>query len=405
MLFKYTGYTKDGKKVSSSIEALNIQIAKSQLKHNNIVVTKISENNFNFFNKIFKKTKKNISPLVLSTISRDLSMYLNSGISLLNSIKLISQRYQKDKVLNPFFQSIIAYLDEGKNFYTSLEKQDSINIPEFYLQSIKISEDGGILKTVLIELSDYLKEEYRLKKQITQSMTYPIFIVVVAIAMLTFMLTFIVPKITAIFEQNGQELPEITTFIINLGDFVAEYIQIILILFVIFILLFSLAMKKIPSFKYKVDYILLKIPFLGSIIQIDQLARFAYMNSILIKSGVPVVQAFQMGAGILNNSVLKNLFNTASKKVVEGEKLSNILDNSKIYKIDIAFIQAIAIGEETSNLNKVLENLAELYNTTNKDKIASFLALLEPMLMLIVGGAVGFILIATLLPIFSMSIN
>ena len=405
MLFKYTGYTKDGKKVSSSIEALNIQIAKSQLKHNNIVVTKISENNFNFFNKIFKKTKKNISPLVLSTISRDLSMYLNSGISLLNSIKLISQRYQKDKVLNPFFQSIIAYLDEGKNFYTSLEKQDSINIPEFYLQSIKISEDGGILKTVLIELSDYLKEEYRLKKQITQSMTYPIFIVVVAIAMLTFMLTFIVPKITAIFEQNGQELPEITTFIINLGDFVAEYIQIILILFVIFILLFSLAIKKIPSFKYKVDYILLKIPFLGSIIQIDQLARFAYMNSILIKSGVPVVQAFQMGAGILNNSVLKNLFNTASKKVVEGEKLSNILDNSKIYKIDIAFIQAIAIGEETSNLNKVLENLAELYNTTNKDKIASFLALLEPMLMLIVGGAVGFILIATLLPIFSMSIN
>jgi general secretion pathway protein F/type IV pilus assembly protein PilC len=405
MLFKYTGYTKDGKKVSSSIEALNIQIAKSQLKHNNIVVTKISENNFTFFNKIFKKTKKNISPLVLSTISRDLSMYLNSGISLLNSIKLISQRYQHDRVLNPFFQSLISYLDEGKNFYTSLEKQDSINIPAFYLQSIKISEDGGILKTVLMELSDYLKEQYRLKKQITQSMTYPIFIIVVAFAMLTFMLTFIVPKITAIFEQNGQELPEITIFIINLGDFVAEYIQVILILFVVFTLLFSLAMKKIPSFKYKVDYILLKIPFLGSIIQIDQLARFAYMNSILIKSGVPVVQSFQMGAGILNNSVLKNLFNTASKKVVEGEKLSSILDNSKIYKIDRAFIQAIAIGEETSNLNQVLENLAELYNTTNKDKIASFLSLLEPLLMLFVGGAIGFILIATLLPIFSMSIN
>ncbi len=405
MLFKYTGYTKDGKKVSSSIEALNIQIAKSQLKHNNIVVTKISENNFTFFNKIFKKTKKNISPLVLSTISRDLSMYLNSGISLLNSIKLISQRYQDDRVLNPFFQSLISYLDEGKNFYTSLEKQDSINIPAFYLQSIKISEDGGILKTVLMELSDYLKEQYRLKKQITQSMTYPIFIIVVAFAMLTFMLTFIVPKITAIFEQNGQELPEITIFIINLGDFVAEYIQVILVLFVVFTLLFSLAMKKIPSFKYKVDYILLKIPFLGSIIQIDQLARFAYMNSILIKSGVPVVQSFQMGAGILNNSVLKNLFNTASKKVVEGEKLSSILDNSKIYKIDRAFIQAIAIGEETSNLNQVLENLAELYNTTNKDKIASFLSLLEPLLMLFVGGAIGFILIATLLPIFSMSIN
>jgi len=405
MLFKYKGYDKNGKKVSSSIEALNLKIAKSQLKYKNIVVTNISENNFSFFNKIFKKNKRNISPLILSVISRDLSIYLDSGISLLNAIKLISQRYKKDRLLNPFFLSLISYLDEGKNFYTALEKQDSIIIPEFYLQSIKISEDGGILKGVLIELSDYLNEQYRLKKQITQAMTYPVFIIVVAIAMLTFMLTFVVPKITAIFEQNGQELPEITTFIINLGDFVGSNIKMILILLAIFIFIFSLAMKKIPTFKYKVDFLLLKVPFLGSIIQVDQLARFAYMNSILIKSGVPVVQAFQMGASILNNTVLKNLFDTASRKVVEGEKLSTILDNSKIYKVDISFIQAIAIGEETSQLNKVLQNLAELYNVTNKDKIASFLSLLEPMLMLLVGGAIGFILIATLLPIFSMSIS
>ena len=405
MLFKYKGYDKNGNKVSSSIEALNLKIAKSQLKHKNIVVTNISESNFSFFNKILKKNKRNISPLILSVISRDLSIYLDSGISLLNAIKLISQRYKKDRLLNPFFLSLISYLDEGKNFYTALEKQDSIIIPEFYLQSIKISEDGGILKGVLIELSDYLNEQYRLRKQITQAMTYPIFIIVVAIAMLTFMLTFVVPKITAIFEQNGQTLPEITTFIINLGDFVGSNIKMILILLVVFIFIFSLAMKKIPTFKYKVDFLLLKVPFLGSIIQVDQLARFAYMNSILIKSGVPVVQAFQMGAGILNNSVLKKLFDTASKKVVEGEKLSSILDNSKIYKVDVSFIQAIAIGEETSQLNKVLQNLAELYNVTNKDKIASFLSLLEPMLMLLVGGAVGFILIATLLPIFSMSIS
>jgi general secretion pathway protein F/type IV pilus assembly protein PilC len=127
------------------------------------------------------------------------------------------------------------------------------------------------------------------------------------------------------------------------------------------------------------------------------------MNSILIKSGVPVVQAFKLGSNILKNSVIKNLFISASKKVVEGEKLSTILDNSKIYKIDIAFIQAVAIGEETSQLSKILQNLAELYSTKNKDKIAIFLTLLEPMFMLIVGGLIGFIVIAMLLPIFSMS--
>ena len=404
MLFKYKGYDKDGKKVNSSIEALNLEIAKSQLKYKNIVVINISSNNFSFFNKLLKKSKQNISPLALAVISRDLSIYLDSGISLLNAIKLISQRYKKDKLLSEFFNSVVTYLDEGKNLYTALEKQNSINLPEFYLQSIKISEDGGILKGVLLELSDYLKEQYRLKKQITQAMTYPVFIIVVAIAMLTFMLSFVVPKITSIFEQNGQALPEITTFIINLGEFVGENLKLMLFLFLAFIFIFSFFMKKSYSFKRKVDYILLKVPFLGVIIEIDQLAKFAYMNSILIKSGVPIVQAFSMGANILNNTILKELFTSASKKVVEGEKLSVILDNSTIYKIDVAFIQAIAIGEETSQLNKVLQNLAELYNTTNKDKIASFLSLLEPMLMLLVGGAVGFILIATLLPIFSMSI-
>jgi len=127
------------------------------------------------------------------------------------------------------------------------------------------------------------------------------------------------------------------------------------------------------------------------------------MNSILIRSGVPVVQSFKMGANIINNAVIQKLFEEASFKVVEGEKLSSILDKNKIYKVDIAFIQAIAIGEETSQLAEVLNNLAEFYTEANKDKIAKFLSLLEPMLMLFVGGSIGFIMIAMLLPIFSMS--
>jgi len=129
------------------------------------------------------------------------------------------------------------------------------------------------------------------------------------------------------------------------------------------------------------------------------------MNAILIKSGVPVVQSFKLSSNILKNSVIRKLFLTASAKVVEGERLSKILDNNTIYKIDVAFIQAIAIGEETSQLNDILQNLAQLYTTQNKDKIGIFLTLLEPMFMLIVGGVIGFIVVAMLLPIFSMSLG
>jgi general secretion pathway protein F/type IV pilus assembly protein PilC len=163
--------------------------------------------------------------------------------------------------------------------------------------------------------------------------------------------------------------------------------------------------KQYPKFKYNIDSFVLKLPFIGKLIEIGELSRFAYMNSILIKSGVPVVQSFKLGSNIVKNSVIKNLFTTASIKVVEGDTLSKILDTSDIYKIDISFIQAISIGEQTSTLGAILQNLAELYTTQNKDKIGFFLTLLEPTLMLFVGGMIGFIVVAMLLPIFSMSLG
>jgi general secretion pathway protein F/type IV pilus assembly protein PilC len=405
MLFKYKGYDTSGKKIKSIIEASNLEEVKLKLKSKNIIYISITEEKFNISNFFTFKRKYKIDNMTLSVISRDLNIYLNAGISLLNGIKLINERYKKNKKLNTFFESIIAFLDEGKNFHTSLETQKSVLIPDFYLQSIRISEDGGILQSVLLELADYLKEQAKLSAQISSAMVYPVFILVVAVLMVGFMLSFIVPKITAIFDQYDQKLPTITQFVINAGDFVNNYYHIIIIAFIGFIMWFSFMLKTSYNFKYILDKFLLKLPFIGSLIELIQLSRFAYMNSILIKSGVPIVQSFKLGANILNNLVIKKLFEDASQKVVEGDKLSKILDNSKIVNIDISFIQAIAIGEETSQLHKILQNLSELYSQITKDKINIFLSLLEPIFMLIVGSIIGIIVVAMLLPIFSMNFS
>jgi general secretion pathway protein F/type IV pilus assembly protein PilC len=405
MLFKYKGYDSSGKKTSGKFEASDFNTAKLKLKQKKIIFTDLKEDSYSFFEKLKIKKRYKLPVSVLSSFSRDLSIYLSSGISLLNSVKLINERYKNDKKLSPFFESIISLLDEGKNFYTSLDTQNIVELPDFYLQSIRISEDGGILQDVLLELATYLDEQHKLQKQISSAMTYPIFIIVVSLLMVGFMLTYIVPTITSIFEGNGQVLPEITQLVVNSGEFMSQNYPYMLGFVLLLIVSFSFLMKKSYKFKYMVDKFLLKVPFLGALIELNELSRFAYMNAILIKSGVPVVQAFKMGANILNNSVIQELFNDASLKVVEGEKLSRILDNHKIYKVDIAFIQAIAIGEETSQLSKVLQSLAELYSNTNKDKMDKFLALLGPMLMLFVGIVIGFIVIAMLLPIFSMSIG
>ncbi|MBU3015860.1 type II secretion system F family protein [Poseidonibacter lekithochrous] len=404
MLFKYQGFDSNGKKLKSKIEALNLNEAKSKLKAKNILYTSLEEEDFNF-SKISFKRKRTLSLSSLSYLSRDLSIYLNSGISLISAINLLKQRYKDDKVLNSFFESISTYLDEGKNFYVALDSQTVVNLPEFYKQSIKISENGGLLESVLLELSTFLKEQDRIKKQVTSALAYPLFILFISFFMVGFMLSFIVPKITDIFTQIDQELPDSTKIVIALGDFFSNnYMYIIAVVFTL-ILTFLFLMKRSKTFKYAFDKFVLKLPFFSTMIEQGELARFSYMNSILIKSGVPIVQGINLSANILKNSVIKRVFVEASKSVVEGKKLSVLLSTNKIYKIDEAFIHSIAIGEDTSKLSEILSNLATLYNEANKDKTDIFLALLEPIFMLFVGVTIGFIVISMLLPIFSMNLS
>lgn len=404
MLFKYSGFDSNGLKVKSKLEAANLEEAKAKLKARGILYTSLQEENFSLSKFSFKR-KRSINLADLSYLSRDLSIYLNSGISLIQSIDLLKQRYKNDKTLGSFFESIATYLDEGKTFYLALDSQNVLKLPEFYKQSIKISENGGLLESVLLELSIFLKEQDRIKKQVGSALAYPLFILFVSFFMVGFMLSFIVPKITGIFAQINQELPTSTKIVIALGDFFSNYYAHVI--FVLFILIggFIFLLKKSKSFKYVFDKLCLKTPFFSTMIEQGELSRFSYMNSILIKSGVPIVQAINLSANILKNSVIKRVFVEASKSVVEGKKLSVLLSSNKIYKIDEAFIHSIAIGEDTSKLAQILNNLASIYNEANKDKTDIFLSLLEPIFMLFVGVTIGFIVISMLLPIFSMNLG
>ena len=404
MLFKYQGFDSNGVKVKSKLEATTIQEAKSKLKAKSILYTSLEEESFNF-SKFSLKRKKSLNLSALAILSRDLSIYLDSGISLISAVELLKQRYKNDKTLSSFFESISTYLDEGKTFYIALDSQNVLTLPEFYKQSIKISENGGLLESVLLELSIFLKEQDRIRKQAGSALAYPLFILFISFFMVGFMLSFIVPKITEIFTQIDQELPTSTQIVIALGDFFSNNYAYIIVVMLGSIFSFIFLMKKSKTFKYSFDKFVLKLPFFSTMIEQAELSRFSYMNSILIRSGVPIVQAINLSANILKNEVIKRVFVEASNSVVEGKKLSVLLANNKIYKIDEAFVHSIAIGEDTSKLSEILNNLAALYNEANKDKTDIFLSLLEPIFMLFVGVTIGFIVISMLLPIFSMNLG
>jgi general secretion pathway protein F/type IV pilus assembly protein PilC len=404
MIFKYKGISSEGKKLSLKIEASNLGEAKSKLKANGVILQSISEESPSIFSNISFFRKYKIPPKELSALSRELAMYIRSGISIVSAIKIVQTHYEKNKKMKLFLSTISTHLDEGKNFYTALSTQEVVELPSFYVESIKVSENGGILDEVLIELSRFLKEQDAINKEIKGAFAYPSFMIFISLIMIAFMLAYVVPEITGIFESMDQELPTPTKFVIAMGDFFNDNFTNILIFLTLLTAIFALLMKKSYSFAYFVHRILLKLPLFGAIIQKSELARFAYIASLLTRSGVPFVQTINLSANILNNLVLKEMFVNASKKVVEGKLLSSALNNSGI-KIDNAFIQSIALGEETSQLQNVLTNTSELYFEENRDKIAMLLTLLEPSLMLFVGASIGFIVAAMLLPIFSMSIG
>lgn len=404
MVFKYQGLDGKGKKTKGVIEAAGLEDAKKRLKSKQIYYTKITQEKETSISRFTLARKKTMTPTELATLSRDLSIYIKAGISIVNALKLARNQYAKNRKITAFLGTVITLLDEGKSFYQSLESQSIIKLPEFYKQSIKVSEDSGIMQEVLLELSIFLKEQARINKQIQGAFAYPAFIIIVSMMMVGFMITYVVPKITGIFDQLGQELPGITKFVIAMGNFFTQNWMPVAVGFLLIIAVFALMMKFNAGFRYGVHLFMLRIPFFGGIIQTSELGRFSYIASVLIRSGVPFVQTANLSANILNNTVLQRKFVAASKRVVEGSKFSNALLKDG-YQIDATFVQAIALGEETSEVPAILNNLSELYFEENRDKINVFLSLLEPLLMLIVGGLIGFIVTAMLLPIFSMNIG
>jgi general secretion pathway protein F/type IV pilus assembly protein PilC len=404
MIFKYKGINAEGKKVSDRVEATSLSEARSKLKASGIIYQYLNEETPAFYEKFSFSTKYKIPAKELASLSRELAMYIRSGISIVSALKIVQTHYSENKKMKLFLSTVSTHLDEGQNFYTALEAQTIVELPAFFKESIKVSESGGILDEVLLELSRFLKEQNRIQKEIKGAFAYPTFMIIISLVMIAFMLTFVVPQITGIFESMDQELPTPTKVVIAMGDFFSNNFKMVLGIIFAIVVVFVTLKRKVYAFAYGVDKLMLKLPLFGSIALKNELARFSYIASLLTRSGVPFVQTINLSSNILNNKVIKELFVAASKKVVEGKPLSKALNESKT-RIDDAFIQSIALGEETSQLENVLTNMSELYFEENRDKIALLLTLLEPALMLFVGGSIGFIVAAMLLPIFSMSIS
>jgi general secretion pathway protein F/type IV pilus assembly protein PilC len=404
MLFKYKGLTKEGKRTKGTISASSIDEAKTKLRAEGIYYDTLNEaRSFSFESLSGRRVMPNT---VLSNFSKELASYLKAGnMTILTALKLMEKQHSKEKHYHAFLNAVKTMVDEGKPLAVALGEQKVYRLPEFFLQSVKVAAQGGKMVEVLTNMSDFFASQSRIRQQIINAMFYPSFILIVAIGMTVFLLIYVVPKITGIFEDTHQELPGITKAVLATSGFLGEHYVGIMVTLLLVIVLGKIAYSKIRAFHYAVDAALLRLPIIGKLTQNHELGRFSYIISLMLESGVPYTQAVELASSTFGNLAIRDLFESVSRKVTEGNKLSNALYATKGVKLKSNFLQNLALGEESSNVASVMGNLSQLYAEENEQGIERLLKMVEPVMMLFIGAIVGTIVMAMLLPIFSMSLG
>lgn len=409
MIFAYKGINKQGKREKGRIEAKDLQEAYRKVKELGVFVEKIKPQSSGGYldtlrEYVFARYNK-IAPLYLSAFAKEIAIYLKSGISLLGAITLLKEQ-QESKKHEQFITQIHKMLTEGNSFSYALKKQAVFAIPDFFIKTVEASESGGSLDKALEQLSGLIRKNYEIEKNISNAMIYPAFIFIMSMMILIFLINYVVPKISMIFEQLNQELPLSTRIVIAAGDFMQAYGFYVISFFMLIILAIVVVVKRSAALQQKIDATILKIPVVGKFLLVSELARFSNLLSSLLNSGVPLVQSIILSSQAFKNLSLQELFGGVKERVVEGKSFSKAMSalNTQGF-IPKSFIHSISIGESGGNMPEMLGNISELYSFDVQNKQEKFLALLEPAVILFMGGVVGFIVVSMLLPIFNINFS
>ena len=328
-----------------------------------------------------------------------LSVLLDSGVPLYDALLIIINE-EENRDLRERLINIKDRIGEGSSFTKALETHLNV-FPEIYQRMVEAGETSGTLNTVLLRLADYLESKSKIYEKIKTAILYPALMTIVGILVLSFLFLFVIPKITRIFEDTGQTLPLITILLLKAVDLFRNYWVIILI----GLLSSSWGFKKLEQFKRfkeNKDILILKLPYIGKIVTKFYAANLSRTLGSLLYSGVPMLKALNMTQKVLaNHTIFKQVLNKAIKDVTEGRSLSGSLKDATI--IPGILTQMIAIGERSGRLENILLKAADTYEKDFERSVNRALAMLEPMLILIMGIVVGFIVLAILLPIFELN--
>ena len=395
---KFQGNLKDikGKSVQQTMVAVSLKEARDTWKQKGFYVQDIKEvkGGFDFA----ALTMKKVTVKDLALFSRQLATLVNAGVSMVRGLGVMC-----DQCANPRLKialtEVLDDVQQGTNFSDALRKHPKV-FDKLYCAMVQAGETGGVLDDVLARLATLLEDSARLTNQIKSAMTYPIVVSSIAVLIFLAMCIFIIPVFDGVFKSVGGELPAFTQILVNISNFLkSEKIFILPALAFAFVFVYN-RVYATPAGQLYLDGVFLKLPLFGDLVVKTAVARFARTFGSLSRAGVPILASLEITAETAGNLVISNAIHSARNAVREGGQIAPAMEKTEVFPV--MALQMVSIGEETGEIDKMLMKVADFYENEVEESVKALTSLMEPLMIVVLGGMVGSIIVGMYLPIFSI---
>jgi type IV pilus assembly protein PilC len=395
IVFQWSGKTTKGIVETGEITAKTKEEVIAQLRNRNITPTIITEKptkvrRFGLGGKVKDKD--------LVVFTRQFATMIDAGLPLVQALDILSTQVE-NKNFGRTIAQIKVDVESGSTYADALMKHPKI-FTELYANMVAAGEAGGILDTILNRLAAYIEKAMKLKKKVKGAMVYPAVVTTIAVLVIAIIMIFVVPTFAKMFAQLGGVLPLPTRIIINMSNFIAGIGGLLVLGAIVAFVVFIVQFRRTAKGKHIIDKILLKLPIFGVLLQKVAVAKFTRTLGTLVSSGVPILDGLEITAKTSGNKVIEYAIMDVRKAVIAGKTLAEPITKAKVFPPMVTHM--IAVGESTGALDSMLSKIADFYDDEVDAAVSNLTAMMEPMLMVFLGGAVGFIVIAMYLPIFKL---
>ena len=395
--FTYKARDEAGQAVKGVMEAESQEQLAQKLRRMGYMPTQILAAQSSFAFEDFGKRFERIGAVEMIMFNLQLANMIDSGLMILTSLRAIQEQCENKK-LKQILSQVERSVEAGATFSESLAQHNTV-FPKLFVSMVKAGETTGHLPTVLNRFASYAEQREDLRQKILSACFYPMILLIAGIAVICFIVTFVVPRFVDIFQKTGIPLPMPTQIIYSLGLGIKHFWYLILVA-ILGLVAFVKYYRQSERGKYQFDQMILKIPVIGTVARKVIVSRFCRTLATLVDSGVPLLQGLQVLKEVVGNEVFARLVQNVHDSVQGGDKISQTLKVSQEFPPDV--IQMIISGEETGQLGKMLNKAADFYDTAIEYSIKKLTTLIEPVFLIVMGGMVGFIMASMLLPIFDM---